>query len=385
MLFFKKGKRDGNGQNGDGRGETGGGRHLERKPLVKNTGRREKRRDFSITAAGTGLFIILLLFAITLRALQGAFSPLELAAAAGIPAAILVLMILWPRWAGGIKLAALALCAAAIAELPELALTVIYTAAATLLAPAIQKAEEWERAIVLRFGKFHRVKGPGLFFLIPLMDRVAQRVDLRIRVTDFSAQETLTRDSVTVTVDALCFWLVWDPEKAILELEDYFDAVILSSKTALRSAVSSNDLSTFLQHGEVIARQIQEEVDRKTTEWGITVQHIEITDIQIPKKLQDSLSRVAQAEREKKSRVLLAEAEIEIARKLQEAVEIYAKNEPAMKLKILSILNEGLKAGNSMMLVPNSIAEELETKDIFGLQALNEIHRAKEQKKRDGE
>jgi regulator of protease activity HflC (stomatin/prohibitin superfamily) len=186
-------------------------------------------------------------------------------------------------------------------------------------------------------------------------------------------------------VDALCFWLVWDPEKAILELEDYFDAVILSSKTALRSAVSSNDLSTFLQHGEVIARQIQEEVDRKTTEWGITVQHIEITDIQIPKKLQDSLSRVAQAEREKKSRVLLAEAEIEIAQKLEEAVTIYAKNEPAMKLKILSILNEGLMAGYSMLLIPNSIAEELVKKVFFGLQALNEIHREKEQKKRDGE
>jgi regulator of protease activity HflC (stomatin/prohibitin superfamily) len=148
---------------------------------------------------------------------------------------------------------------------------------------------------------------------------------------------------------------------------------VLSSKTALRYAVSSNDLSTFLEHGDVIEKQIQEEVDKKTTDWGITVLHIEITDIQIPEPLQDSLSRVAQAEREKKGRILLAEAEIEIARKLEEAVRIYAANEPAMKLKILSILNEGLKAGNSMMLVPNSIAEELKTKDIFGLQALNEI------------
>jgi regulator of protease activity HflC (stomatin/prohibitin superfamily) len=160
-------------------------------------------------------------------------------------------------------------------------------------------------------------------------------------------------------VDALCFWLVWDPQKAILEVENYEDAVILASKTALRSAVSSHDLSTFLEHGDIIEKSIQEEVDKKTTEWGITVQYIEITDIQIPEALQNSLSILAQAEREKKSRVLLAEAEIEIARKLEEAVRIYSANEPAMKLKILTILNEGLKAGNSMMLVPNSISEEL--------------------------
>jgi regulator of protease activity HflC (stomatin/prohibitin superfamily) len=250
--------------------------------------------------------------------------------------------------------------------------------AATLIAFAIRKADEWERAIVLRFGKFLKVKGPGLFFIIPLIDRVAEIVDIRIRVTDFSAQETLTKDSVTVTVDAICFWLVWDPQKALLEVEDYTEAVVLSSKTALRNAVSSHDLSTFLEHGELIEKDIQESVDKKTTEWGITVQHIEITDIQVPEELQESLAKVAQAEREKKARTLLAEAEIEIAQKLEEAVTVYAKNEPAMKLKILSILNEGLKAGNSMMLVPNSIAEELETKDIFGLQALNQIKKLEE-------
>ena len=245
----------------------------------------------------------------------------------------------------------------------------------SILLFSIHKVDEWERAVVLRFGKFRKVKGPGLFFLIPLADRIAETVDIRIRVSDFSAQKTLSGDSVTVDVDALCFWLVWDPQKAVLEVENYVDAVVLSSKTALRYAVSSNDLSTFLERGDIIEKQIQEQVDKKTTEWGITVLHIEITDIQIPEPLQDSLSRVAQAEREKKGRILLAEAEIEIAKKLEEAISIYAKNEGTMKLKILSILNEGLKAGNSMMLVPNSIAEELKTKDIFGLQALNEIKR----------
>jgi regulator of protease activity HflC (stomatin/prohibitin superfamily) len=244
---------------------------------------------------------------------------------------------------------------------------------ALLLAFSLRKAYEWERVIVLRLGKFHKVKGPGLYFLIPLIDHVHRVIDIRIRVTDFYAQETLTGDSVTVNVDAFCFWLVWDPQKAALEVEDYEDAVILASKAALRNVISKNDLSTFLARGDLIEKQIQQEVEKQTTDWGITVQYIEITDIQIPEALQDSLSRVAQAEREKKGRTLLAEAEIEIARKLEEAIAIYAKDQDALKLRILSILNEGLKTGNSMMLVPNSITDELKTKDIFGLQALNEI------------
>jgi len=253
---------------------------------------------------------------------------------------------------------------------------------AMLLVFSVRKADEWERAIVLRFGKFRKVKGPGLFFLLPLADRVAQTVDLRIRVSDFSTQKTLTGDSVTVNVDAICFWLVWDPQKAVLEVENYVDAVVLSSKTALRNSISSHDLSTFLERSDLIEKQIQEDVDKKTTEWGITVLHIEITDIQIPEPLQDSLSRVAQAEREKKGRILLAEAEIEIAKKLEEAITIYSGNEGAMKLKILTILNEGLKMGNSMMLVPNSMAEELKTKDVFGLAALNEIKQGRQKKEK---
>jgi len=244
---------------------------------------------------------------------------------------------------------------------------------AILLAFSVRKAYEWERAVVLRFGKFNRVCGPGLYFLLPLADHVCRIIDIRIRVTDFYAQETLTGDSVTVRVDAFCFWLVWDPQKAALEIEDYNEAVVLASKAALRNVISKNELSVFLERGDIIEKQIQEEVEKQTTEWGITVQYIEITDIQIPAELQDSLSRVAQAEREKKGRTLLAEAEIEIAKKLEEALAIYSKDQEALKLRILSILNEGLKTGNSMMLVPNSITDGLKTTDIFGLQALNEL------------
>jgi len=245
--------------------------------------------------------------------------------------------------------------------------------AALLLAFSLRKAYEWERVIVLRFGKFRNVRGPGMYFLVPLIDHVYKVIDIRIRVLDFYAQETLTGDSVTVDVDAFCFWMVWDPQRAALEVEDYEAAVALSAKAALRNIISKNDLTTFLARGDLIEKQIQQEVEKQTTEWGITVQYIEITDIQVPKELQDSLSRIAQAEREKLGRTLLAEAEIEIARKLEEAISIYAKEESALKLRILSILNEGLKKGNSMMLVPNSITEELKTKDVFGLQALSEL------------
>ncbi|MCL2070394.1 MAG: SPFH domain-containing protein [Treponema sp.] len=250
---------------------------------------------------------------------------------------------------------------------------------ALILVSCLRKAYEWERVIVLRLGKFHKVRGPGIYFLLPLIDHVHRIIDIRIRVMDFYSQETLTGDSVTVNVDAFCFWLVWDPQRAALEVEDYEEAMALASKAALRNVISKNDLTTFLARGDLIEKQIQEEVERQTTEWGISVQYIEITDIQVPQELQNSLSRIAQAEREKKGRTLLAEAEIEIARKLEEAIAIYAKDEKALKLRILSILNEGLKTGNSMMLVPNSITDELKTKDIFGLQALNELKRMKEE------
>jgi regulator of protease activity HflC (stomatin/prohibitin superfamily) len=244
-----------------------------------------------------------------------------------------------------------------------------------LVASSVKKANEWERMLVLRFGKFHSVRGPGLFFLLPVADRIGSVIDIRIRIMDFSAQNILTADSVTVNVDAFAFWLVWDPQKAALEVEDYEEAVALASKAGLRNAVCGNTLSVILEQGDLIENQIQAEVDKQTTAWGITVQYIEIHDIQMPEVLQESLALLAKAEREKKSRILLAEAEIEIAKKLEAAVSVYAGNEPAMKLKILSILNEGLKAGNSMMLIPNSIAEELKSGGIFGLEALSELRK----------
>jgi regulator of protease activity HflC (stomatin/prohibitin superfamily) len=337
--------------------------------------------DFSVGADGLTLLAVVMVMAFAARLLSGsAPSTIGYGVLLGAPITAIALVSLIPRWSAALMLLLGALFAAAVWGREELgpgdsALALAFLAAGALAAPSVQKMEEWERAIVMRFGRFRRVRGPGLFLLLPVADRVAKVVDLRTRVTDFTAETTLTRDSVTITVDALCFWLVWDAEKAVSEVAEYEDAVILSAKTALRSAISENSLTAFLERGEEIEGRISETVDKKTTEWGITVQHIEITDVQVPAALQESLSRLAQAEREKQGRILLAEAEIEIARRLEQAAAIYGANEVAMKLRSLSILNEGLKAGNSMMLVPNSITEELRTKDLFGLEALTEARR----------
>ncbi len=348
-------------------------------PLIHNPKKRARQADFLVGGLGLCLLAPLVIIILAWRLAVGEEpTPLALGILVGTPLGAFLLMTLFPRWSAAIKILILACVAAGAAYSfhagsgPDLSLALGLAGLGALAAPAIQRKDEWERAIVLRFGRFDRVAGPGLFVLLPIADRIASTVDLRIRVTDFSAETTLTRDSVPITVDALCFWLVWDAEKAICEVERYEEAVILSAKTALRAAISKSDLTVFLERGEEIEDCIREEVDRKTTEWGITVQHIEITDIQIPSELQDSMSRLAQAEREKKGRVLLAEAEIEIANRLEAAARIYGADGIAMKLKSLSILNEGLKAGSSMMLVPNSITEELRTKDVFGLEALAE-------------
>ncbi len=351
------------------------------KSYIKNPPKRENPRDFTVQTIGLGVVLVFLLTLSGIRFTHGlSLGWVELGALFGAPLGTSFIMSLFPRWKVAIKVFLIVALLILIWVLKEPQLAVLCAAFGAFVAPAFQRLDEWERAIVLRLGKFYRVKGPGVFLLFPILDRVASVVDLRIRVTDFSAETTLTRDSVTVTVDAICFWLVWDPEKAICEVEHYEEAVILSAKTALRSAISRHDLSTFLEQGDEIERQIREEVDKKTTDWGITIQHIEITDIQIPQELQGPLSRLAQAEREKKGRILLAEAEIEIAKRLRDAAEIYATKDTALRLKHLSILNEGLKAGNSMMLVPNSITEELQAADVFGLEALQEI---RQQKKKD--
>jgi regulator of protease activity HflC (stomatin/prohibitin superfamily) len=351
---------------------------------IKNNIRKTVEKDFEINPVNFFIFIIFVTAGLILFFRTGKASSVEdVAILVFYPCLIGCILIFAGMWETVIIIGFLTIFLFMCYKGADSFYYSIPVVAGTFVSSAFQMAKEWERTVILRMGKYHKTKGPGLFFLMPFLDTVIKVVDLRTRVTDFVAETTLTKDSVTVTVDALCFWLVWDAEKSILEVENYMEAVVLSSQTALRNAISMNTLSVLLEESDVIEEHVRKEVDMKTTEWGITVQHIEITDIQVPKDLQDSLSRLAQAEREKKSRILLGEAEIEVAKKLEEASKIYNGNDTALRLKKLSVINEGLKSGNSMILVPSNISEELETDNIFGVKAINEINKLKKDGKGD--
>ncbi len=252
-----------------------------------------------------------------------------------------------------------------------------------IISSMFQIVKEWDRAVLLRLGKFKKLKGPGFFIILPFIDSIIKIVDLRIRSSDFQAEKSLTKDSVAVTVDAVAFWMVWDAEKAILEVENFVDAVILSAQTALRDSVGAHNLSNIISKREDLGKAIREIVDKKTSEWGITIQSIEIKEIFIPEALEDILSKKAQAEREKELRVMMGDAEIELANKFNEASKIYQKNETALKLRSMNILFEGLKAGNSMMMVPSSILDNTNVGNMFGIEAMGELRKAQNKKKKE--
>ncbi|MFH0945120.1 MAG: slipin family protein, partial [Planctomycetota bacterium] len=232
---------------------------------------------------------------------------------------------------------------------------------------AIQVAFQWERAVVLRFGRFKALRKPGLFLVFPVIDKVAQYVDQRIRVTDFSAETTLTSDTVPVSVDAIGFWMVWDAEKSVLEVEKFEDAVILSAQTALRNAIGKHDLAELLSDRDRLGQEIQQVLDEKTNAWGITTQAVEIRDIVIPKGLEDAMSRQAQAERERQSRIILATAETEIAEKFAKASEQYQDNPVALHLRAMNMVYEGLRQKGSMIIVPSSAVETMGLGALGGL------------------
>ncbi len=241
-----------------------------------------------------------------------------------------------------------------------------------LLAASVQIAQQWERGVVLRLGKFRALKGPGFFMIFPLIDRVDRYIDHRVRATDFRAETTLTRDTVPVNVDAIAFWLVWDAKMAVLEVENFEDAVTLSAQTALRDAIGRHELSEMLTDREAIGAQIQKVLDKKTDPWGITIQSIEIRDVVIPKGLEDAMSRQAQAERERQSRVILGTAETEIAAKFAKASESYRDNPVALHLRAMNMVFEGLKQKGSMVIVPSSAVETMGLGALGGLTALGQ-------------
>jgi regulator of protease activity HflC (stomatin/prohibitin superfamily) len=245
--------------------------------------------------------------------------------------------------------------------------------AAGLLAPCLQMAYQWEKAVVLRFGRFRGLRGSGLYTVLPVIDKVANYVDQRIRVTDFKAETTLTRDTVPVNVDAIAFWMVWDAEKSVLEVSDFENAVTLSAQTGLRDAIGKHELGDMLSHRDRLGREIQEVLDAKTNAWGITVQSVEIRDIIIPKELEDAMSRQAQAERERQSRIILSNAETEIAEKFAEASEHYKTNPAALHLRAMNMVFEGLKQKGSMVIVPSTAVETMGLGAMGGLTAFDRI------------
>jgi regulator of protease activity HflC (stomatin/prohibitin superfamily) len=224
---------------------------------------------------------------------------------------------------------------------------------------SIRVADQWERIAVLRFGKFIGLRGPGLFQVIPIVDTVSRTVDQRVRTSSVSAESTLTRDTVPVNVDAIVFWLVWNAEKAILEVQDFDEAIMMSAQTALRESIGRHELHQMVAERELLGRELQKILDEKTTAWGITVQSVEIRDVQIPPALQDAMSREAQAERERRARTILATAETEIAAKFNEAALSYQGNPTAMQLRAMNMLYEAIKEKGSMVIVPSSAVDTM--------------------------
>ncbi len=255
-------------------------------------------------------------------------------------------------------------------EIIGIPLMVVLIIVSLLIGSSIRIADQWEKAVVLRMGKYSGLKGPGLFFIIPILDQVSSYIDQRVRVTEFRAEQTLTKDTVPVNVDAVVYWTVWDVEKAALEVQEYVKAISFIAQTDLRDIIGKHELADLLQEREKIAEDLQKTLDSNTNPWGITCQTVGIRDIIIPQALADAMSKQAQAERERKARVILGTAETEIAEKFAMASKEYADNPIALHLRGMNMLYEGLKEKGSMVIVPSSALDSMNLGVIGGLVSL---------------
>jgi regulator of protease activity HflC (stomatin/prohibitin superfamily) len=235
---------------------------------------------------------------------------------------------------------------------------------------ALKIANEWEKVVVLRFGQFRGLRGPGLFWVVPVVDTIAAWVDSRVMVTPFAAEKTLTRDTVPVSVDAVLFWVVWDAQKAALEVKDYQAAVDWAAQTALRDILGKMVLSDILVGREAIDDELRRIIDERTTPWGVSVSSVEIRDVVIPQALEDAMSREAQAERERQARVILGESEKQIAGSFAEASQAYANNPTALHLRAMNMLFEGLKEKGALVIVPSSAVDTMNLGGLSGMVAL---------------
>jgi regulator of protease activity HflC (stomatin/prohibitin superfamily) len=224
---------------------------------------------------------------------------------------------------------------------------------------AIKVVDQWEKVAVLRFGRFRALKGPGVFLIIPIVDTLSRYVDQRVRVTTVSAESTLTRDTVPVNVDAIVFWLVWNAEKAIFEVEDFMEAITLGSQTALRESIGRHQLAQMITERETLGHELQKILDEKTTPWGITVQSVEIRDVRIPQALENAMSQQAQADRERQARVILGDAEVQVSNQFAQAAQVYSDNPVALHLRGMNMLFEAMREKGSMVVVPSSALETM--------------------------
>jgi regulator of protease activity HflC (stomatin/prohibitin superfamily) len=248
--------------------------------------------------------------------------------------------------------------------------TVVPVLAGVYCAYALKVAAQWQKAAVLRLGRYRGLRGPGLFHIIPVVDSVSQYVDQRVRVTDVRAETALTRDTVPVNVDAIVFWVVWNAEKAILEVMSFGEAVKLSAQTALRESIGRHELAQMITDREALGKELQRILDEKTNPWGITVQSVEIRDVQLPKELEDAMSRRAQAERERQARIILGTAETEISEKFAAAAAVYQNNPVALHLRAMNMLYEAIKERGSMIIVPSSAVETMGLGGLMGTASL---------------
>src|SRR5512138_2078161 len=236
-----------------------------------------------------------------------------------------------------------------------------------LLAVSIKYTDQWEKAVVLRMGRYRGLRGPGFFAVLPVIDRIGYHVDQRIRTTAFGAESCLTRDTVPVDVDAIAFWVVYDAERAALEVQDYQQAVVLAAQTALRDAIGKHDLAELIQSRVELGHGLKVALEQKMQTWGIQVQSVEIRDVIIPPSLEDAMSRQAQAERERQARIILGTAETEIAHKFVEAAAAYRDHPEAMNLRAMNMLYESIAKRGSLMVVPSGLADSLNVPSLMGV------------------
>ena len=272
----------------------------------------------------------------------------------------------------GVLLLAVAIVAGGIASIVMRSPWPLVFAAAVgiYLLFSIQVADQWEKIAVLRLGKYLGMRGPGWFHIIPVVDRMSESVDQRVRVSDVSAESALTRDTVPVNVDAIVFWVVWNAEKSILEVQDFKEAIELSAQTGLRESIGRHELAQMITERETMGKELQQILDEKTDPWGITIQSVEIRDVKIPEGLEDAMSRQAQAERERLARNTLGQAETEVSRKFAEAASQYEDNPVALHLRAMNLLYEAMKEKGSMIIVPSTAVETMGLGGVMGTASL---------------